>query len=99
MAGAIAAAAPAFYIVRRRARAAAASAGTAAPAPRRIDGMLVGGAAIFGVGWGLSGICPGPGLLLLTSWAPGAFAFVAAMLVGMLVARRLQAVRAPQPDG
>lgn len=96
MAGAIAAAAPAFYIVRRRQRAAAE--GSADP-PRRIDGMLVGGAATFGIGWGLSGICPGPGLVLLTSRTQAAVLFVAAMLVGMLVARSVEAVRKSSSDG
>jgi uncharacterized membrane protein YedE/YeeE len=62
MGGAIVVAAPAFLYVRRRR---VDLLGRAAELPDRfkIDGRLIGGSAIFGVGWGLSGICPGPGLL------------------------------------
>ena len=49
----------------------------------RLDGALLGGAALFGVGWGLSGYCPGPSLVALGSGALGAFVFVAAMAVGI----------------
>lgn len=86
MGGAIAVAAPAFYFRRRRAGRVAGGSATGTP-HAGIDRHLVGGAAIFGSGWGLSGICPGPGLLLLTTFAPGAFVFVAAMLAGMFLAR------------
>ena len=54
------------------------------PTQRQIDLPLVGGAALFGVGWGLAGICPGPALTDLVTLEPKVFAFVAAMLVGML---------------
>ncbi|HEY1533711.1 MAG TPA: DUF6691 family protein [Polyangiaceae bacterium] len=49
----------------------------------RIDGALLGGAALFGVGWGLSGYCPGPAIVALGSGALGTIVFVAAMLVGI----------------
>jgi uncharacterized protein len=49
----------------------------------RIDGALLGGAALFGVGWGLSGYCPGPAIVALGSGARGAIVFVAAMVVGI----------------
>ena len=49
----------------------------------RIDRRLVLGAAIFGAGWGIAGICPGPALVNLGGFAPGAALFVAAMLGGM----------------
>jgi uncharacterized membrane protein YedE/YeeE len=52
---------------------------------KRIDGTLVGGAALFGIGWGLSGYCPGPAVVALGSGAPGAFVFVIAMVAGMLL--------------
>jgi uncharacterized membrane protein YedE/YeeE len=55
----------------------------------RIDVRLVVGAAIFGVGWGLSGYCPGPAIVSLGSGARGALAFVAAMIVGILAAGAL----------
>ena len=53
---------------------------------RAVDGRLLGGAAVFGVGWGLGGFCPGPAVVCLAAGAPAAFAFVAAMLAGFVVA-------------
>jgi uncharacterized membrane protein YedE/YeeE len=97
MAGAIGVLAPVSYLVRRG-RITAAGACASAARPRRIDRALVIGAVIFGLGWGLSGICPGPGLLLLTTLAPAALAFVAAMIVGMLVGTKVGA-RVNTPDG
>jgi len=55
------------------------------PAAKRIDGALLGGAALFGVGWGLSGYCPGPSIVALGTGAPGAIVFVTAMVVGISV--------------
>ena len=56
------------------------------PTQRQIDLPLVGGAALFGVGWGLAGICPGPALADLVTLDPKVLVFVAAMLVGMIAA-------------
>jgi len=53
---------------------------------RRIDAALVGGAAIFGVGWGLSGYCPGPAIVSLGFGARTAIAFAAAMIAGVAAA-------------
>ena len=53
------------------------------PPERAIDRELVGGAVLFGVGWGLSGYCPGPAVISLVSGVPATFVFAAAMLVGM----------------
>lgn len=58
------------------------------PTRQDIDLPLVTGAAIFGIGWGLAGTCPGPGLVAAASGNLGAIAFVASMLVGMWVFRR-----------
>ena len=54
------------------------------PALRQIDLPLVGGSALFGVGWGLAGICPGPALTDLVTLEPKVLVFVAAMLIGMI---------------
>ena len=54
---------------------------------KRIDSRLVLGAAIFGVGWGLSGFCPGPAITSLPLLAKGTLVFVPAMLVGMTLIR------------
>jgi uncharacterized membrane protein YedE/YeeE len=60
------------------------------PALTAIDAPLLGGAAIFGVGWGLSGYCPGPALVALGADASAALWFVPAMLVGMLLHRAVR---------
>jgi hypothetical protein len=64
----------------------------ALPTRRDIDRDLVLGAAIFGVGWGLSGFCPGPAIVSLGAGAVPAVVFVLAMILGM----RLQTRRAPR---
>ncbi len=60
----------------------------ALPTRRDIDPSLLLGAGLFGVGWGLGGYCPGPALAGLGFGSTETLAFVAAMLVGMVAARR-----------
>jgi len=55
------------------------------PVPGAIDARLLGGAALFGIGWGLAGICPAPGLILVGSAHAEGLLFVVAMLAGMAV--------------
>ena len=50
-----------------------------------IDAQLIGGATIFGIGWGLSGICPGPALVDLTSGLSGSYVFVGTLFVGFML--------------
>jgi hypothetical protein len=57
------------------------------PRLSRIDRPLVVGAVVFGVGWGLSGVCPGPALVSLATLTPASLVFVAAMLGGTLAFR------------
>lgn len=57
------------------------------PARRDLEPRLLTGAAIFGIGWGLAGLCPGPALTLLPLGLWQAFVFVASMLTGMLIFR------------
>ncbi|WAF91949.1 YeeE/YedE family protein [Aeromonas hydrophila] len=54
------------------------------PAPV-LDRRLIGGAALFGIGWGLVGICPGPALSLISSGQPMIMLFIAAMVAGLLL--------------
>jgi hypothetical protein len=69
------------------------------PPPRHIDARLIGGAAIFGVGWGLGGYCPGPGLASIGAATVPAIVFVTAMALGMVVHNLVMAPRAtPAPD-
>ena len=53
------------------------------PSRNDIDGSLIGGAALFGVGWGLGGFCPGPAIVSLAWAASPVIIFVVAMCVGM----------------
>jgi uncharacterized membrane protein YedE/YeeE len=59
------------------------------PAERPVDGRLVVGAAVFGVGWGLAGLCPGPSLTV-AAVRPSFLAFLGALLVGVLVGEVLR---------
>jgi uncharacterized protein len=78
MAGAVVVHGTALWLKRRRS---GASLGAQAP----IDFRLIGGAAVFGVGWGLAGYCPGPAIVSL-GYAPGrAWVFFATMVVGVIV--------------
>lgn len=66
------------------------------PSRRQINPRLLAGSALFGIGWGLSGYCPGPAWVAsVTGWASVA-AFIAAMLFGMVLFQRLQAEE-PRP--
>ncbi|MEJ0008613.1 MAG: DUF6691 family protein [Steroidobacteraceae bacterium] len=86
MGGAIAVAVPAFAYTRRHRASLRGS--PIPPASRtRIDRSLLLGSAVFGVGWGLSGICPGPALVLLTTGTLQAFIFIAGVVVGTLAVR------------
>ena len=69
------------------------------PTRRDIDLRLVGGAGLFGIGWGLAGQCPGPALTNIATGAPSAFLFVATMAAGMVIQREVDRIRAPRPEG
>lgn len=66
------------------------------PTRRDLDAPLIGGAVLFGIGWGVAGLCPGPAIANLYTLTPQAVAFVVAMLVGMWLYDRL-ASRPPSP--
>jgi uncharacterized membrane protein YedE/YeeE len=53
------------------------------PTRTRIDAPLASGAVLFGVGWGLAGLCPGPAVVNLATLSPAVLVFVAAMITGM----------------
>ena len=59
--------------------------------PKRndIDARILAGPALFGIGWGLGGFCPGPALTALGLGATGTLAFIPAMILGMWAARLL----------
>lgn len=59
------------------------------PTRKDIDFKLIAGAVFFGTGWGLAGYCPGPAFASVISGGLDALVFVAALLVGLLTAKRL----------
>ena len=85
MAGAIAVAAIAFRVAARRASPMLGGDFLLPQANAPIDPAVLGGAALFGLGWGLSGLCPGPAIVALASGQTGAFVFVGAMFVGTVL--------------
>jgi len=88
MGGAILIAAPAFWFVRKRHRNLLRWA-TELPDRFKISSSLMIGSAIFGIGWGLSGICPGPSLLLLTGGSAQSFVFIGGLIAGFFALRLL----------
>lgn len=66
------------------------------PTRADIDSRLLLGAILFGVGWGLSGYCPGPAVVSLVTLSPSVLVFMLSMLVAMVIAGRLSA--APRAD-
>jgi uncharacterized membrane protein YedE/YeeE len=88
MGGAIAVMAPIVALVRRRGRPLFDTT-LHEPKPKAIDARLVGGSVLFGVGWGIGGLCPGPALVSLATGSLPIVAFVAAMLVGIWVVDRV----------
>ena len=63
------------------------------PTRRDIEPNLLIGAGLFGIGWGLAGYCPGPGLASLGTGTTGAILFVGAMALGMLLFEAMQKLR------
>ena len=101
MAGAIGVGAGAFALMRRCERSFL-GAPMQLPTSRDIDRPLVLGSLVFGVGWGLAGICPGPALVLVGSGSLQGAIFLLAMLAGSaafewLEARRRGGTANPQP--
>jgi len=89
MAGALAVVTPGFALLKRR-NASILGATLHWPSLRTIDRSLIGGAVLFGIGWGLVGLCPGPALANLEVLSPKVFGFVVAMAIG---ARTLDLLR------
>jgi uncharacterized protein len=61
----------------------------ALPTRQDIDTKLIAGGVLFGIGWALAGYCPGPALTSVLTGGIDAIAFVVAMLVGMVAAKKL----------
>jgi uncharacterized membrane protein YedE/YeeE len=88
MGSALLVAVPAFRVIPRRQRPVLDD-GFVLPRKSAVDGRLVGGATLFGVGWGMVGFCPGPAVAVLATGLTPVFVFVAAMVSGMAIHKRL----------
>jgi uncharacterized membrane protein YedE/YeeE len=97
MACALLVTAPGFILLRRRDTSIL---GVALdwPTRRTIDRSLIGGAALFGIGWGLVGLCPGPALANLAGLSPKIFGFVVTMAIGAWAQNVLRGSADPQPQ-
>ncbi len=84
MGGALLVTIPAFRLILGRPRPILAD-DFALPTRSALDRRLLGGATLFGVGWGLSGFCPGPAVAALVTGLTPVFAFVGAMMAGMVL--------------
>ena len=92
MGGALIVAAIGFRLVLSRSHPLLAG-GFSLPTKRDIDVRLLGGAAIFGVGWGIAGFCPGGVVPALGLGRPEPAIFVAALVAGMLIVRLIETAR------
>jgi uncharacterized membrane protein YedE/YeeE len=88
MGGALLVAVPAFRVILKRPRPVLAEEFDL-PAKKDLDARLLAGSALFGVGWGLAGFCPGPAVTALASGLAPVFVFVAAMVAGMALYKRV----------
>lgn len=60
------------------------------PTATKLDRRLIVGAVVFGAGWGLAGVCPGPAIVWVGLMAPSILLFLPAMFTGMLLSRYLE---------
>ena len=96
MGGGLATALIGYRLVFGRLKAPLFGSGFPARAAGGIDGRLIGGAAVFGIGWGIAGFCPGGAIPALGLLNTQTFIFVAAVVVGIVLARAVKA-RLPAP--
>lgn len=89
MAGALSVAAPGYALLFRSRQKPLFDSTFRLPKASAIDAKLIGGSAVFGIGWGIAGFCPGASIPALGLGHASAAIFVAALLVGILIARRL----------
>ena len=94
MVGAVAVGAIAFRVARQR-TVSLLGVDMRLSSERRIDGRLLVGNALFGIGWGIAGFCPAPALVVLGTGSAKALVFVAAMLAGMAVFEVIERRRRP----
>ncbi len=92
MAGALAVAVPGYFFIFGKRQKPVYGEKFVLPTATQIDAKLVGGSAVFGIGWGITGFCPGAVIPALGLGHISSFVFLAAMVVGIVVARYLTRV-------
>ena len=90
MGGALLVFIPAYQIIERKMSKPLFEKSFFVPTTVTIDKRLISGAVIFGLGWGISGICPGPAIANVSGLEIKVIGFIAAMFIGMIVANRLK---------
>lgn len=93
MGGAIAVTMPAFYLLKKRHKTLL-NLSFSWPTRKDINMPLVAGSVLFGIGWGLAGLCPGPSIVALTSGMAEISIFAGAMLAGIALHKLMTKVRA-----
>lgn len=86
MGGALAVTAPGYWFLFKRGKPMFASA-FSVPTNRTIDTKLVAGSAVFGIGWGIAGFCPGASIPVLSTLNPDVLIFTASLIGGVLIAK------------
>lgn len=89
MAGALSVAVPGYALIFRRRQKPVFGETFVLPKAKLVDRKLIGGSAVFGIGWAIAGFCPGAAIPALGLGHASALIFVAAMLVGIFVARAI----------
>ncbi len=97
MGGALLVFTPFYHLVIKKRKKALSGDDFAYTTNNKVDGTLLSGAAIFGLGWGLAGICPGPAVASIGGGSNIILAFVLSMIVGMVHAKQYLAGRLPLP--
>ncbi|MZR13920.1 YeeE/YedE family protein [Maritimibacter sp. DP07] len=97
MGGALLVSAPGYWLVFKRGRPVFGSAFNV-PTNRKLDARLIGGSAVFGVGWGIAGFCPGASIPVLSTLNPDVLIFTAALIGGILIAKGAMKITAARRD-
>ena len=97
MGGALLVFMPGYFLIVRRRATPVLEAEFRLPQNTAIDRRLIGGAAVFGIGWGIVGFCPGASIPMIATLDGHVLLFVAAMLAGMAIARLLSRWLAGRP--
>ena len=99
MAGGLAGTIPGYFAIFRSRKAPVLEPQFSLPTNGMIDVKLIGGAALFGIGWGIAGFCPGGAIPALALFNMDTVVFLAAMVVGMLIARSVDSIWLTKPAG